>query len=268
VKTQLTFGAGAVLAASLLAAATPASATLTKFAVISSTNTNGDLSFSYSSKTKNNVTTYTSTLAQINSPGDNYAAVTFAYDSTALVGLGNFAGALTFTATSTDTSSLVDGQYVNQDLMAGSFQIIYEGPTEKFHDLTLTQGVTVLLAGTFDGGEITGFNKSAQGSFDLDNTSTFGDAGTLTFTSDLESFTPTPTENSIALTASSLLKGYSFKYQSGKPIAAFKGSFDGNFSSDPGPTTSVPEPASWALMIVGVGFAGAVQRRKTVIAKA
>jgi hypothetical protein len=38
-------------------------------------------------------------------------------------------------------------------------------------------------------------------------------------------------------------------------------SFDGVLAKDP-PTTTVPEPAAWALMLVGFGGMGAMLRRR------
>ncbi len=50
-------------------------------------------------------------------------------------------------------------------------------------------------------------------------------------------------------------------------LGSFRGTIDGIFSSDPTPAFNVPEPGTWAMMIIGMGLVGvARRRRRTVVA--
>jgi hypothetical protein len=246
-KTQVTFAAVAALA---LAAAAPASAALTTFASMG----NADLQWSQS----------TGKLTQIDTAGDSYAAVNFEYDTTGLASLGTLAAGLVFSDTSTGNSveqSSLFGEQVGQALGTGTFTVYYEGPTITDHDITLTKGVTVLLTGTVGGGAIGGVNNQSGADVDIDTGGTGLDLGTVTYSSPLLDF-GSPVQEVLSLTASST--NVALKYTAGKKLNSFHAIFGGNFSTDPGPTApGIPEPASWALMLLGIGAVGGALRRRT-----
>jgi hypothetical protein len=51
-------------------------------------------------------------------------------------------------------------------------------------------------------------------------------------------------------------------------LGSFRGNIGGNFSSDPVPVFNVPEPGTWALMIVGMGLVGMARRRRRTVVTA
>jgi|JI8StandDraft_2_1071088.scaffolds.fasta_scaffold25944_3 hypothetical protein len=51
-------------------------------------------------------------------------------------------------------------------------------------------------------------------------------------------------------------------------IGSFRGQISGTFSSEPEPTFNVPEPGTWALMIVGMGLVGVARRRRRKVVAA
>lgn len=114
-------------------------------------------------------------------------------------------------------------------------------------------GSTNLLSGTFSGGVLT-----------VEGTS--GNARATTVTGDTVVYTSSviplaslgaPRDFSFALTAISPAASIN---PVGGGIANFTATGSGNFSATP--ITGVPEPAGWALMIVGIGGLGAVLRRR------
>lgn len=165
---------------------------------------------------------------------------------------------LSLTGSTTSAASL-SGSTLTQGGIDGSFSI------------TTTSPVTIggfsfsgnLLSGTFTGAEIVGpTNSSGAGTTSLQDSFTTG--SDVTFTTDLLPF-------ELQLGSSTSGNGFSFGATSvsllslnGSSPDSFSGTFGGNFAttvSTGGGGSGVPEPASWALMLLGVGAIGGVMRR-------
>jgi hypothetical protein len=143
------------------------------------------------------------------------------------------------------TTGVID----EQCCINGSFSFIYQGPdgvTDPSGNVYHT-GVTNLLSGVFTLGKIDGAGSS--GSFH-DST----DFGTIVYTSDIvHNLGSTPAADfSIALNAIRSPLGAS----PGDALNSFKAAASGAFS------IAVPEPATWAMMITGIGLLGLAARRR------
>jgi hypothetical protein len=51
-------------------------------------------------------------------------------------------------------------------------------------------------------------------------------------------------------------------------LGSFRSTISGSFSAEPTPTFNVPEPGTWALMIVGMGLVGVARRRRRKVVAA
>lgn len=168
---------------------------------------------------------------------------------------------------------LLDGTAVNSPAVTTADGWRQGGVTGAF-SFTLNQALTPqqiaasgcqntctnLLSGTFTNGIIKGLGDA--GSFTV---SDLGAGQSVTFTSDFLLF-PTGGNQEFTLTLGSVVGSPSVGHAAGKALNTFKASTTGSFGSDPGPTAYVPEPATWTMMIVGLGGAGAMLRRRRAIA--
>jgi hypothetical protein len=165
-----------------------------------------------------------------------------------------FLATLTLTAASTVAATDTSGT-ITQGGIDGSFTISTASPVSIGGSLYTGD----LLSGAFTGGEIIGPDGGTTTSIQ-DGFST----GSVSFTSTLP-----PTLLSLGLTGN----GFSFSGTSLSALAltgdspgSFSGVFSGDFQTDAGGVigggSGVPEPASWALMLLGVGVVGGVSRRK------
>jgi hypothetical protein len=136
------------------------------------------------------------------------------------------------------------GPLVTQPGVDGTFSFIYSGPTVTIGGHTLVSGVTDLLSGEFDNARITGLGHS--GSVNL---TTLG--GSLTYASDLGTFSG---NDEFAFNLLDAVPG--FGAVAGQSLSPFVANGGANFSA------SVPEPATWALMLVGFGGLGAALRAR------
>jgi len=166
----------------------------------------------------------------------------------------NLRGVFTFSnagsvGTATETTS-GNNQFFNMAGYVGSFKDTYEGNTGTVDGVHLVKGVTVLLSGTFDNGVVTGTNtivppKGISGTFDADVTSYSSPyiapgSGGFDFKLELTNTSkPWGLDGTILRTTS--LQGF-------------------------GVFNNVPEPASWGLMLLGIGAVGATLRRKRLAA--
>ena len=154
-----------------------------------------------------------------------------------------------FTATSTDTAIKAGGMDIQPGL-GGSFSFTYNGPTTG----ALKSGAN-LLSGTFDGASLSGQDfGSAGAAFD----SILG-GGDVVLTSDVLTLDSNGDEG-FSLSLTSVVPGL---HVIGGKLQDFTGVSTGSFSADlsgGGGAGGVPEPASWALMLLGFGGVGFASR--------
>jgi hypothetical protein len=107
---------------------------------------------------------------------------------------------------------------------------------------------------------------STSGGFDVAN----GSGGTLTFTSDFLKFAPSASLGSALNFTSAITpagQGLNSLGFGSDALESFNLDAGGSFSSVPLPN-SVPEPASWAMLLLGMGLIGGVLRRRPGLAEA
>jgi hypothetical protein len=138
----------------------------------------------------------------------------------------------------------VDGEGEGQ-----GFSIIYNGPEVVLNGHTVSAGAN-LLSGKFTNVWIQGVRLANAGAAsDSDPT-----PGTITFTSDFLNF-GTTVQRGLSWDLTSISPTIGFN--AGKAMPSFNASIAGSFSAE-----GIPEPMTWALMIMGFGAAGAMLRRR------
>ena len=255
-------GVSALSVALALAAAAPANAALLTFA-----------GFNPNGAAQNFSWTNNGSGGSISGSGATY----FNYIN--IGGNSTFNANLTFSGvTPSGNDAYYDGGNYYQTVN-GAFSFIYSGATTTVGGITYTHGVTNILSGTFTGGvlegnttgivfstpdvptlvnftsDVLGFNNVNMEGFSLSLSQV-----TPVITSTDPDYYADPTDPSSFTTGSTSL-------------SSFTALANGTFVSNPLPTiptqpntppVSVPEPASWAMMLVGFGFVGAFARRRSV----
>jgi hypothetical protein len=144
--------------------------------------------------------------------------------------------------------------------VSGSFSFIYSGVTTTIAGHTLIHNTTNLLSGVFTDAWISGAGGSGSANLAM------GNGGTATYTSSVEpflnlaanteefAFNLLGTVNDFG-TKKKPLPG--FNAVGGDALDSFRANGGGNFSFQ-----TVPEPATWGLMIVGFAGVGAMVRNR------
>lgn len=159
-------------------------------------------------------------------------------------------------ATSTSTVAVAFGVLLAQPGITGSFHFTYDGPTQAVGGVLFTHGAN-LLSGSFDNAFISGILGGGVASLNAEVLTT----GPITFTSDFATFGGG--DDGISLALNGVLPG--LHVSSDGVLAGFNASTTGNFSADEatgGGGGGVPEPATWAMMLVGLAGLGAALRRR------
>ena len=159
--------------------------------------------------------------------------------------LNNLQAKLTLNGSETGVNAVGS---VDQAGILGSFSFVYEGATTTFMGKTYTHDVTNLLTGVYTLAHISGTGTS--GSFH-DST----DIGTVTYTSDIISNLPLAVARDFSFSLVSITPALGFT--PGQSLNTFKAGATGIFSAGFG-----PEPATWAMLITGVGLLGLATRRR------
>jgi hypothetical protein len=242
----------ATMAAGLAATAFAGSAGAVTFADYGAASSDANLTWTQSSNTLSGALSTTGV--------SGGAQTVFSFLTPTLSSLSNLPALFTLTATAPASDPAVSGvgQIAEQNL-SGSFSFIYDGTT------TLTVGSKTfapganLLSGTFAGATLVG---PANGS-----TSSFQDAifsgGTVSFSSDLASFSPTG-DKGLSLALTSVLPFFGVTTP-GTALNSFSAVSTGSFAADlagGGGAGGVPEPVTWAIMLLGFGGVGASLRRE------
>jgi hypothetical protein len=163
---------------------------------------------------------------------------------------------LTLSGTVTDTAAQFDGVTYTQQGLNGSFDFVFNGATGTYNGFNLVHGVTSLFSGTFTNAWIQG--STGVGGIDV----TIGNGGSATYTSayyDLSKFDPGTFEYTLHLGGVNPTFGQA---DASSALNSFRAHVGGEFQG------MVPEPATWALMIMGFGGAGAMlrsQRRRALV---
>ncbi len=161
----------------------------------------------------------------------------------------------------------IDGNATGAATAAGAFQgmrFVYTGATNNA--LGLLNGMT-LLDVHFTDAMLTGMRTSGAGSANLSDSTVMGQS-IVTYTSDLLNGLGGRPDISQAFDGNFGL-GFSnvrnsLGFNSGAAIPSFAANVSGTFAAEL--QLSVPEPGTWALMILGFGAAGAALRRRAVAA--
>jgi hypothetical protein len=171
----------------------------------------------------------------------------------ALSGFDHLSAKLTLTGSVVDTPATFNGVTYTQTGVNGAFQFVYSGPTTTLNGISLVKNVTHLLDGTFTNAWIQG--QGGVGGMDV----SVGNGGSASYASsiyDLSGFNAE--EFTIHLGAVAPNFG---RANASSALNSFRTHIGGEFQG------IVPEPATWALMIMGFGSAGAMlraQRRRLV----
>jgi hypothetical protein len=256
-KAIATFLPAAALAAALLSSAAPASAAV--FADFTPDSRAMDYRWI------NNGASNTGTGGHFFSLGTNQSATSeagvnthFQFLDPGLAALGFIPATFMMDATAVNTPATVNGAVVTQTDVSGNFSFVYRGATTANFNgsgITLTHGEN-LLSGVFTNAFIQGAGGS--GSFNLAHAS----GGSATFSSALINFAGyIPSSEEFAWNLLSAKPH--FARIPGDAMSSFIANGGGNFAALP-----VPEPAAWALMIVGFGGLGVMARRRRVLAAA
>ena len=180
------------------------------------------------------------------------STVTFDYLDPTLSPLGDLTAHLNLVATETGAASFGPLALGTFD---GSFSLTYTGATKTAGGHTVHTGDD-LLSGTFLGSVFTGYGSSASlldsvfGGGDV----SFDDNKFLTFN--------TGADEGLALAMTSVTPP---TLVVGGALRAFTAVSQGNFAADVatvGGGGGVPEPATWAMMLLGFGTTGAIVRSR------
>ena len=257
-RTFTKFVAAAAVAASITAIASPSQAALVDFASFIQNSPGTDVLFT---NTGGGTATMTTTTSAAGGAGVSPSIFTYATSIPVLNALGGLSASFSMNAAivpPTVAMQLGGGSFL-QTGFDGSFSYTYNGPGFVFGGMNYAAG-TNLLTGVFHSGQIFGSGRTGQAGDDT----TLG--GTVAYTSALLNFTGT-VERSFSISLNSVSPSFG---AAGCPaggafgnctsaLNTFRASTAGSFSSDP-PPTYVPEPATWAMMLIGFGGMGAMLR--------
>ena len=253
------FKTAAWIASAALLASAPAHAVITTFATFSALTTDN---FYFKNALSNNksssaslysIATPTSTV-----PGSVLVKFSFINEPVALdTAVNGVKAKFTYNGAVTNTGAVSLGGFLIQPGVSGSFSFLTTTPITVGTHVYAT-GSNLLSATFFSGGSIAGPNNTTSGTFDANNQAA---GSTLAYTSDFVTFSPGASlDASYSLTA---IQAALNRVTSTSALRTFKADAGGSFSADPVPLANgVPEPASWALMIVGMGMMGAMTRRR------
>jgi hypothetical protein len=188
------------------------------------------------------------------------ANTTFTFLPPALAILANLPALFTLSATAPadDPAGSALGLTAQQDL-SGSFSFIYEGAAPLTLGSHTYHAGANLLSGTFSGAELVGATATGilpQSATLLSNAVSYSSDFTGVATTGAKAF-------SIALT--SVLPYYGAA--SGQSLNSFGAVATGSFGSDltssgGGGVGETPEPATWAMMLIGLGGVGVAARSR------
>jgi len=194
--------------------------------------------------------------------GGNTAAVKFSFLTPSLLGLSNLPAAFTYTGNVADGTPALNFGYLVQNGLGGDFSFTYTGPNTMIGTVAVNTGAN-LLSGTFAGGNINGPPNSTAGG--VNNATSSG--GVISFSSDFVNFGEG--DRSYAFSLTSIFDP--LNAAAGQSLDTFGAVATGSFEAaigGGGGQGGVPEPATWAMLIVGFAGIGYAVRRKTKLGAA
>jgi hypothetical protein len=192
------------------------------------------------------------------------ASVYFSFLTPSLLSLAHLQATFSFTGTAPDGNPAASfAGFLAQPNLAGNFAFTYAGAPDLVVDGHTFHTGANLLSGTFGGAAIVGQNGATSGST-LDATSS---GGSLVFHSDFLTFLATG-DRAFALSMTSIADP--LHASPGQSLDSFGAVSTGSFQADiagGGNQGGIPEPATWAMMILGFGAVGlTLRRRRTAFA--
>ena len=257
--------AATLLVATTVMAAAPAAAVVQTFATFTAANYAKNFRLVNSGNSAHRAEDATVYTTATGNGGPGAAPVKFSFLIPALAPFVTDVNALyTLNGTIAKNSSIVATGPFDQQGFSGTFSfmttaaITVSGPGFITH--TYAAGSN-LLSGVFSGGSIVGNIGSTSGASYASGLS----GTTISFTSDFLDFSHVNyLDRAMSLTAAR--PPFSKHFGANGALSSFRAVSGGQFSSDPVPvvnfTAALPEPASWALMIVGLGLVGVSARRR------
>ncbi len=205
--------------------------------------------------TSSSATFFTTATGTANAVGG--ANTQFSFYDALLPSFTNLATKFTASGTVTNAPASFDGTTYTQTGLNGSFSFVYSGANTTLDGYNLVSNSTVLFSGTYNNAWIQG--SGAEGGLAV----VLNNGGNATFSSgiiNLASFNPALHSFSINLGNVSPNLGFVGQLGNANPganaLVSFRARAGGAF------TASIPEPGTWALMILGFGGAGAMLRRR------
>ncbi|MFM9827641.1 MAG: PEPxxWA-CTERM sorting domain-containing protein [Sphingomonas sp.] len=243
-------GTVAIALAASFAAATPASAVITTFANFSAGPGGANVQFLNAASNRNAVffTTATNSSTTLGA-----RRVTFNFVPSEFNAIGPVSALWSLSGAVTNTAAVIRGTNIFQSNIAGSFSFISTSAI-TFGSTTYAAGSN-LLSGTFTNATIAGQRNGSFGGF-----SGFTPVSSITYTSDFLTFVP-GSDYDFALALGEITPALNATPSSA--LSTFRAVASGQFSSDPAPIAAIPEPATWAMMIVGFGLVGGALRRRS-----
>lgn len=176
--------------------------------------------------------------------------VTFSYVNSPLSALGSLTASFTMNVAITAAATNLGGGFYTQSTGAGTFSFLSTAPI-SWGGTSFAAGSN-LLSGSFCTATLFGASSSGSLSGSTDT------CAFLTFTSDLLDFSNTTSRDfSMSLTAITPV----LNALTGETLNSFNAFSSGNFSAEPLPN-GIPEPGTWAMLLLGMGMVGAVHRRR------
>jgi hypothetical protein len=239
-----------LVAAVAAAVAAPPASAVTTFATFSGLGDNVRLEKSG----PNEATLFTISTTTPNSSAQaivpDSVGVTFSFVNTPLSALGSLNASFTMNVAITDAATSLGGGFYTQNTGAGTFSFLSTAPI-SWGGTPFAAGSN-LLSGSFCTATLFGASSSGSLSGSTDT------CAFLTFTSDLLDFSDTTSRDfSLSLTAITPI----LNALSGETLGSFNAFSSGNFSAEPLPN-GIPEPGTWAMLLLGIGMVGAVHRRR------
>jgi hypothetical protein len=180
-----------------------------------------------------------------------------------LAALGQIAADFSFNSfVASNNAAQQIGSFVAQDGLSGGFSFTYAGTTPLQIGQTFYASGANLLSATFSNALLVGGSGGTAGVASASE----GAGSTISFSSDFLNFTGA--NHNFAISLNSITQA--LFANPGKSLNGFKTSSNGAFSADAASlTATIPEPASWALMIGGFAFVGiSLRRRRTTTVSA